>query len=50
MIRNNMNNENFICNSRYFFVFLQKKLIELYYEENFEIHYTPDGYSDVFFL
>ena len=45
-----MNNENFICNSRYFFVPLQKKLIELYYEEIFEIHYTPDGYSDVCFL
>lgn len=45
-----MNNENFIWSSRYFFVSLQKKLIELYYEENFEIHYTPNGYSDVFFL
>ena len=45
-----MNNENYICDSRYFFVFLQRKLIELYYEENFEIHYTPDGHSDVCFL
>lgn len=45
-----MNNENFFCDSRYFFVFLQRKLIELYYEENFEIHYTPDSYSDVCFL
>lgn len=27
-----MNNENFTCDSRYFFVCLQKKLIELYYE------------------
>ena len=45
-----MNNENYICDSRYFFVFLQRKLIELYYEENFEIHYTPGNYSDVCFL
>ena len=37
-----MNNENFICNSRYFFVILQKKLIELYYEENFEIHHITN--------
>lgn len=45
-----MNNENFICDSRYFFVFLQKKLIELYYEENFEIYHIANGDICVFFL
>ena len=45
-----MNNENFICDSRYFFVSLQKKLIELYYEENFEIHHIANGDICVFFL
>ena len=45
-----MNNENFICDSRYFFVLLQKKLIELYYEENFERHRTVNGNIYVLFL